>query len=559
MADLRAEAGERTGWPVRRLAFRVSALSGARRLLASAAGGAIAALSLPPAGLWPALIVGLGVLIWLLDGVAGQHRSLKRRMVSAALVGWSFGFGYFVTSLYWLGFAFLVDAERFALLMPLGVAALPAGLALFWAGAAAGAIAVWRPGPRRAVALAAALAAGEWLRGHVLSGFPWNAPGYAAGGLDGLGQGAAFVGLYGMTLLMLLWACLAAVLASEALSRRALVGVILMLATAPLALAAGHWRLATASTATFENISMRVVQANIAQGDKWIPEHRDDIVAAHLDLSTSGGMAGVTHLVWPESAVPMLIDEAPDARRQLVRALPDDVTLLLGALRRELHDPAGTPSVQVFNSLFALSGSGDILARYDKWRLVPFGEYLPLEALLKPLGLRQFVPLPLGFSAGPAPLTLAIEGTPAFAPLICYEAIFPRVLIDRQDRPAWLLNVTNDGWFGNTAGPYQHLEQARFRAIEEGLALVRAANTGISAVIDPYGRILGRLALGEAGRFDSPLPRPLPPTPYAVWGDWLFFFLLIMSGLLGAGRQKTLQFAPICAQLQVASTWMPLL
>ena len=532
MADLWAETGERAGWPGRRFASRVTDLSGARRLLASAAGGAIAALSLPPAGLWPALVIGLGLLIWLLDGVAGQHRSLRPRMASAALVGWSFGFGYFVTSLYWLGFAFLVDAARFALLMPLGVAALPAGLALFWAGAAAAAIAVWQPGPRRAVALAVAMAAGEWLRGHVLSGFPWNSPGYAAGALNGLGQGAAFVGLYGMTLLVLLWAGLAAVLASEVPSRRALLGVALMLATAPLALAAGHWRLATASTATFENISLRIVQANIAQGDKWRPGHQDEIVAAHLDLSTAGGLAGVTHLVWPESAVPMLIDETPQARERLMGALPDHVTLLLGALRRELHDPGGTPGVRVYNSLFAVSGSGDILARYDKWRLVPFGEYLPFEALLKPLGLRQFVPLPLGFSAGPAPRTLTIEGTPGFAPLVCYEAIFPRALIDREDRPQWLLNVTNDGWFGNTAGPYQHLEQARFRAIEEGLALVRAANTGISAVIDPHGRILHRLPLGEAGRFDSPLPRPLPPTMYAMWGDLPFLLLLVLSGLL---------------------------
>jgi len=532
MAVPRAEAGEQAGWPVRRFASRIADLSGARRLLASAAGGAMASLSLPPAGLWPALVVGLGLLIWLLDGVARQHRPLRRRMGSAALVGWSFGFGYFVTSLYWLGFAFLVDAERFALLMPLGVAALPAGLALFWAGAAAGAIAVWQPGPRRAVALAVALAAGEWLRGHVLSGFPWNAPGYAAGALDGLGQGAAFVGLYGMTLLMLLWAGLAAVLASEALNRRALIGVALVLATAPLALAAGHWRLATASTGMFEDVSLRIIQANIAQGDKWIPEHRDEIVAAYLDLSTAGGLAGVTHLVWPESAVPMLIDETREARERLVAALPDDVTILLGALSRELHYPAGTPSVRAYNSLFALSGSGDILARYDKVRLVPFGEYLPFEALLEPLGLRQFVPLPLSFSAGPEPRTLAIAGTPDFAPLICYEAIFPRALIDRRDRPEWLLNVTNDGWFGNTAGPYQHLEQARFRAIEEGLALVRAANTGISAVIDPYGRILHRLPLGEAGRLDSPLPRPLPPTLYALWGDLPFAFLLLMSGLV---------------------------
>jgi apolipoprotein N-acyltransferase len=532
MAVPRAAAGERAGWRGRRFASHVAGLRGARRLLAGAAGGAIAALALPPAGLWPALVVGLGLLIWLLDGVAGQHRSLGRRLGFAALVGWSFGFGYFVTSLYWLGFAFLVDAEKFALLMPLGVAALPAGLALFWAAAAAGAITVWQPGPRRAIVLAVALAACEWLRGHVLSGFPWNAPGYAAGALDGLGQGAAFVGLYGMTLMVLLWAGLAAVLATEAVSRRGLIAAGLVLALAPMAVAAGHWRLAAAPAATFDGITLRIVQANIPQGDKWLPEHRDAIVDAHLDLSTAGGLDGVTHLVWPESAVPMLIDEAPEVRHRLVGALPADLTLLLGALRRELHDPAGTPSVRVYNSFFAVSGSGDILARYDKWRLVPFGEYLPLEGLLKPLGLRQFVPLPLGFSAGPAPRTLAIEGTPGFAPLICYEAIFPRALIDHQDRPQWLLNVTNDGWFGNTAGPYQHLEQARFRAIEEGLALVRAANTGISAVVDPHGRVLHRLPLGEAGHFDSPLPRPLAPTIYARWGDLPFFFLLVMAGLL---------------------------
>ena len=521
----------------RRLASGISGLAGARRLLVGLAAGAVASLSLPPAGLWPGLIVGTGVVIWLLDGVFRQPGSRGRRLLSAALVGWSFGFGYFVISLYWIGFAFLVDADQFALLMPLGVAALPAGLALFWAAAAAGAITLWQPsGAGRAVLLAAALAAGEWLRGHLFTGFPWNAPGYAAGGIDGLAQGAAFVGIYGMTFLVLLWAGLAAVIATETMSRRALVAAGLLLATAPLALAAGEWRLATGSTAMFEDIGLRIVQANIPQTLKWRPEQQEEIIAAQLDLSTAGGLAGITHIVWPESAVPMLIDEAPEARQRLLRELPRDTTLLLGALRRELV-PGEDPGVHVFNSVFALRGSGAILARYDKWRLVPFGEYLPLEGLLGPLGLRQLVPMPLGFSAGPGPRTLAIEGTPPFAPLVCYEAIFPRALIDREARPQWLLNVSNDGWFGNTAGPYQHLEQARFRAIEEGLAMVRAANTGISAVIDPYGRILKRLELGEKGRFDSPLPQPLPPTFYGRWGDVAFLLMFVIAGIFSVMRK----------------------
>jgi apolipoprotein N-acyltransferase len=539
MAVFRAEAGERAGGPGRRFASYIAGLRGARRVLVAIAGGAIASLSLPPAGLWPALIVATGLLIWLLDGVLRQGETFRGRLLSAALVGWSFGFGYFATSLYWVGFAFLVDADTFAVLMPLGVAALPAGLAMFWAAAAAGAMTLWRPrGAGRAVLLAVALAAGEWLRGHLFTGFPWNAPGYAAGALDGLGQGAAVVGLYGMTLLVLLWAGLAAVLATETLSRRALLAAVVVLAAAPLALAAGHWRLANASSAMFDDIGLRIVQANIAQGEKWRPERQEEIVGAHLDLSTAGGLAGVTHLVWPESAVPMLIDEAPQARDRLVQDLPPRTTLLLGALRREHENPAEAGALNVYNSIFAVAGSGEIVARYDKWRLVPFGEYLPLETLLKPLGLRKLVPLPLGFSAGPAPRTLAIAGTPPFAALVCYEAIFPRALIDREARPEWLLNVTNDGWFGNTAGPYQHLEQARFRAIEEGLALVRAANTGISAVVDPYGRILHRLQLGEAGRIDSPLPRPLPPTVYARWGDLPFFFMLTIAAFIAIVYKK---------------------
>jgi apolipoprotein N-acyltransferase len=340
-----------------------------------------------------------------------------------------------------------------------------------------------------------------------------------------------------MTLLMLLWAGLAAVLATEVLNRRTLIAACLVLAAAPLALAAGQWRLATASSAMFDGIGLRIVQANIAQGDKWRPGRQEEIVGAHLELSTAGGLAGVSHLVWPESAVPMLIDEGPEARNRLVEDLPSSLTLLIGALRREFDDNAGAPGLRVYNSLFALTGSGEIMARYDKWRLVPFGEFLPLESLLAPLGLRKLVPVPHGFAAGPAPLTLAIDGTPPFSPLICYEAIFPRDMIDRKARPEWLLNVTNDGWFGNSAGPYQHLEQARFRAIEEGLALVRAANTGISAVIDPYGRILHRLELGVAGRIDSPLPRPLPPTLYARWGD-LPFFAMLAAALLAVWRRQ---------------------
>lgn len=536
MAILQAPAGRRAIGPLNRLALVVAGLCGWRAAAMAAGAGVIAAATLPPLAAWPALFVAVAVLIWLLDGVNSRHRILPRRVTSAFGLGWCFGFGYFATSLYWVGFAFFVEPETFAVLMPFAVSALPAGLALFWGAAAAAAITLWQPsGIGRAAVLAVMLTGGEWLRGHLFTGFPWNAPGYAAGALDGLAQAAAAVGVNGMTLLVLLWAGLAAVAASEPLSRRAMVAATALLALAPAAWAIGHWRLATASTETFEGITLRIVQANIPQSEKWRAERREAIIAAYLDLSTAGGDHRITQVIWPESAVPVLLDERPEVRDRIVRGLPAGATLIAGALRRA---PPAAGRLEVHNSVLAIDGGGAVAGTYDKWRLVPFGEYLPLAALLEPLGLRRLVPLPLGFVAGNGPATIAIAGTPPFAPLVCYEAIFSSRLVDPRNRPAWLVNVTNDGWFGNTAGPYQHLEQARFRAIEQGLGLARAANTGISAVIDPYGRIIERLGLGQAGSIDAPLPQPLPPTLYSRFGDGVFLVLLTLAaGLAVAARR----------------------
>jgi apolipoprotein N-acyltransferase len=295
-------------------------------------------------------------------------------------------------------------------------------------------------------------------------------------------------------------------------------------------------RLENAASPAAEGISLRIVQPNIPQSEKWRSENAAAIIDDLIALSTEAQAAGAkapTHIVWPESAVPLYIDSAPHALAVIADDLPDYSTLIMGSLRRKADG-------EVYNSLFALDGLGRSLAVYDKWHLVPYGEYLPFAELLEPLGLRRVVTVPGSFAAGEGIRTIAVPGTPPFSPLICYEAIFPGSVASPRNRPEWLLNVTNDGWFGSTSGPYQHLAQARFRAIEEGLPVVRAANTGISAVIDAHGRVVKRLPLNLKGRIDAVLPAAIAPTFYARYGDLAFFLMLILCGATAIAGQRRL-------------------
>jgi apolipoprotein N-acyltransferase len=519
------------------LARNIAILCGWRRLLAAFGFGALAAASMQPLLLWPVLLISLPVLIWLLDGIAGERSARSTTALRAFLAGWSFGFGYFLASLYWIGAAFLVDAETYAWMMPVAVAALPAGMALYWGAATALAALFWAPGLRRVFLLAAALSAAEWLRGHLFTGFPWNALGYASEAVDGIAQLAAYIGIWGLTLLVTLWALLPAILADERLSRGArLLGVAIALSPLPL-WAVGAARLDKAETSFVPGVTVRIVQPNVPQSDKWRSDNASPMFADLLTMSGAGATAGTpgrfqpTLVLWPESSVPFLIDEQGAALRAIAAALPDESLILMGSLRRA-PAPRGSEAA-VYNSLFVIDGGGRIRAAYDKTHLVPYGEYLPLEHWLKPLGFRRLVPIPGSFDRGDGPVTLALQDAPAVSPLICYEAIFPGQVASRRERPGWLLNVTNDGWFGRSSGPYQHLSQARFRAIEEGLPLLRAANTGISAVIDAHGRIISQLPLGAKGAIDSRLPRAIPSPPYARIGDLAFFLMVVAAAALG--------------------------
>ena len=528
------------------LAERVKDLDGWRCRATAVVAGAASVLALAPFFVWPILWFTLPALVWLTDGAIARgtrtadSRWYRRPVAAAAETGWWFGFGYFLAGLFWIGEAFLVDADSFAFLMPFAVLLMPAGLALFHAAAMALATPFWRTGVYRVLMLALSLSAMEWLRGHILSGFPWNVLGYALTYPASLMQSVAVFGIYGLTLIAVLVFALPPVLWSEAQgrgSRRAALAVAVL----PLLVAsvAGHIRLALAPSAVVPGVKIRIVQPSVLQRDKWRPENQERIFFDHIELSrrdatgTIDNLTGITHVVWPEAAMPFLPLDTPEALAAIGALLPEGTVLIAGALRAE-QAPPKSPRLRIFfNSLLVFGRGGVLLTRYDKIHLVPFGEFLPLRRVLEAIGLRQLTHVigTFDFGVSPRPL-LGIPGLPPTLPLICYEAIFPGALVQGAERPGVMVNVTNDGWFGNTTGPRQHLHQARVRAVEEGVPIIRAANNGVSAAFDGYGRPLGRIDLDVRGVIDVPLPTALQPPPYARFGDSIFFTIWLLGGVI---------------------------
>nr|WP_047580163.1 apolipoprotein N-acyltransferase [Methylobacterium sp. ZNC0032] len=506
---------------------------GWRKRLIALAAGASGALALPPLDLWPVIVVPMTIAVWLIDGAVGTSAWSRFRAAFAA--GWWWGFGFFIAGLWWLGAAFLVEADKFAWAMPLGVVALPAFLALFPAFAFGFARLAWPRGAGRILVLAAMLALSEWLRGHVLTGFPWNVYGMMLAGEIHLAQAAALIGLYGLTLFAVAIGAAPAVLGTARTASGSRLPLLLAFVALAGLFAFGLWRMPDAPSPLVAGVKLRLMQPNLPQDAKFNSHNGAAILERYLELSdratspTTPGLQGVTHLIWPESAFPFLLGRTPGALSRIGAALPPDVTLVTGAARAGEMLP-GESRPPIYNAIQVVNDEGVILASYDKVHLVPFGEYLPpiLDRLIRGVGLSQFVAIPGGFAAGSARIPLAIKGLPTAAPLICYEAVFPGEVAARGPRAGFFLNLTNDGWFGQTSGPYQHFAQARLRSIEEGVPLVRVANTGISAVVDAYGRTVASLPLGVEGVLDSGLPRAGPVTPYGRLGDSIFAGLLLL-------------------------------
>jgi apolipoprotein N-acyltransferase len=490
------------------MSARLAALRGARADLAALGLGAATALALPPVHVLPLLLLTIPGLIRLIDAAPSA--------VTAGRRGWWFGFGLNLIGLYWITEAILVEAARFWWLVPLAVPALAAVMAVFIA------LAAWLArlapaGGHRLLALAGAWTLLDLARQFVATGFPWNPlgsvwelPGIAG---DVMIQPAAWVGVHGLTLATLLLAGL------PTLGWRARAAGLAVVA---LWAGAGAIRL-SGEMPPPPGVQAVLVQGNVPQGQKWDRARMMGIFERYLRLTHEGVAAarGPAVVIWPETAAPFAL-EIDATAREMIAGAANQQTTLVGAVR--FGGTNGRPR----NSLFAMLAGGMTAAVYDKWHLVPFGEYqpdwLPLGVQLVPGG---------GFVPGPGPRTLHVPGLPPVGPLICYEAIFPGEIVDRQDRPAWLVNVTNDAWFGNSTGPRQHLAAARLRAVEEGLPLVRVANTGISAVFDARGHEVARLALNETGYLTIELPAAISPPIFARFGLWVPLVLGIVVLMAG--------------------------
>lgn len=488
--------------------------------------GLLAGLAHPPFNIWIGLL-GYPVLMLLAE------RSVRVR--GAFWMGWLFGFAYFLIGCWWVAEAFFVNPAQ-AWMAPFAASLLPAGIGLFVGGATTLYRALKPQGLARIALFVVCFSGFEWLRGHVLTGFPWNPVGASWIAGSAPSQLASVTGVYGLGVVTLLVACSFGPLMLAGRDRKAW-----LVAGCGVALLAGlfgfgSYRLATTQVQP-SNMMVRIVQANVAQENKWSEDYYNDILQRYLDLTAKPAKRTPDVVIWPESALPDLANNvfAREDARAIAASLKKGQVLLAGLSRA---DVVPGQDVQYFNSLFALTALGEeglrIDAIYDKHRLVPFGEYLPLGDLMGSIGVRSLVQMPADLSAGPSPSPISIPGMPQVQPLVCYESLFPGFTDARAaTRPAWIVNVSNDAWFGQTSGPLQHLNLASYRAIETGLPMARATPTGVSALIDPLGRIVegSRIGRGEARAVDVWLSKPLSVTPFGLWGQIPYWILMCALSL----------------------------
>ena len=499
---------------------RLRRLGGWRADLAALAIGAVSAAALPPIHAIPVLLLAFPALLALIDAAGGAGRAFRR--------GFFFGLGHHIVGLYWITEAILLESARYWWLVPLAVPALSALLALFIAAPCALARAA-QPGWRRAASLAGAYLLFDLARQYVGTGFPWNPWGsvWAIPGLAGdvMIQPAAWVGTPGLTLITILLAL------APAIGARAVgCGALVLLAWAALG-----WNRLHEPAPPEPGIDAVLVQGNVPQGQKWDSDaiyaaFRRQLALTRQGVAAAGGTPSI--VIWPETSVPFLLQYDPAARAAIADAIAPARVALVGGLTFDQPPTRDTLERNPpYNSLLALApGDGAIEAIYSKWHLVPFGEYAPSWV---PLAI-QIVPGQLGFGTGPQ--TFRVPGVPPFGPIICYEAVFPSQIIDEAQRPTWIVNITNDAWFGNSTGPRQHLAAARLRAVEEGLPLFRAANTGITVALDARGHELARLAMNTSGVVTLALPGPRPATSFSRWG--LIVPGLLSLALLGLGVRR---------------------
>ncbi len=496
-----------------------------RRLIITGSTGLISAAAFAPLDIWPLMPLAFMILVWQLDRAPGIRR--------AAMIGWAFGLGQFLAGLYWIAISWQYQGDMPAVLGWLAVLLLSMLLALFCGAATAAARWRWRGHPSRVLVLAACWALGEALRGTVLTGFPWNCVGSAWLPVAPLAQTAALFGVYGLSILMVMAGGALALLADPPSPAQSRWGAGMATGLGLLFLGGVVYILLT-PIAYVRGVKLHVVQADIGQELKGSSDETRFQLRAHLDLTRNAvAERGPGIVIWPETAVPNLIDEELSTRYLIARALGDGSKLITGA-DRLVRGVNGSP-ISAMNSMIVLNDDGTIAEIYDKVHLVPFGEYMPWRDTMGALGLNRLVAGRIDFAPGARLRTIDVSGVPAFSPLICFEAGFPGEVVGWGPRPTWLLNISNDAWFGKSSGPFQHLALARLRAIEEGLPMVRSTPTGVSAIIDPHGRVRARTPFGGTSVLTSQLPEALAATPFARAGRLAFLLFAAATLALGLG------------------------
>jgi apolipoprotein N-acyltransferase len=495
--------------------------------------GAISVLSQAPYDFFAVCFLSFPILVWLLDGATVERPArLLRRLRPAFAIGWWFGFGYFVSGLWWVGGAVLVEADDFAWALPIAVVLLPAVLAIFYGLAAALARLFWTDDLGRIASLAASFALFEWIRTFIFTGFPWNPIGYAAMPVPLLMQSVAVVGMPGMNGLAVLVFSLPALLAGY---RHIRIGIALAVLLAAAHVGFGYFRLLTPDAPPVRSLAVRIVQPSIDQAIKFDNSARDEIFRTLLELTAAPlapDRAKPRLIVWPETSLPFLLTDRPDALVAIGEVLSDGQVLLVGNVRAEGQ---GKDALRYYNSVVAINDKGEIIDAVDKLHLVPGGEYFPFADFFRQLGLDRFVTMPTPFSAGTVrhPITVA-EGLSA-AIFVCYEVIFPDEVASGVVGADFIVNVTNDAWFGDTPGPYQHFRSAQIRAAGTGLPVVRSANNGISGAIDSRGRVIDAFALNVRGELDVTISIPTPAPPLLGDSRRNGYLVMALLALVGIG------------------------
>ena len=494
---------------MQRIILLVSNLQGLRRFLFAWTSGAICTLAFDPFLLTPVLLISFSNLYLLINS--------RSDLRGAFFDGWSFGFGFFLTGLYWISNALLIGGDQYSWLLPFASILLPALLALFVSFGMVFAKLFWVSGPLGALSFSCGWVVGEIVRGHIFGGFPWNLIGYSWTWSSIVLQSASIIGIYGISFITLILVTTPVIILQYGKSRKYYLWtfVSLIILGSLSLIMFGIERLQTSSNDVVPNITLRLVQPNIQQSKKWDPENIENNLNKLLALSTTSRTEQINYIIWPETAVTYFLEYEEEVLMRLKQIVPPGGYLFTGAPRMILSD--GNPS-KLWNTIHIINDSGNIIHSYDKMHLVPFGEYLPFRNLLKTVSLGRIVQGGLDYSPGDGPRTFSLPGIPIVSMLICYEAIFPSHVVDSEIRPAWLLNITNDAWYGDTVGPYQHFSIVRLRSIEQGLPLIRTANTGITGLIDPFGRVVSSINLNEAGFLDIQLPAAINPTIYSKYG-----------------------------------------